>query len=624
MRILVFDTETSGLNPQWNVILQLSYQIVDSESWETVKTVNHYFSWPDDESRITPDAIRVNGLTKDVLSQKPLSDRKPALEEFVSDKDSCDLLVAHNLEFDKKFIIASCREEGVKYANSGWSQSYDTMKRTTNFCQIPKAYGTGYKWPKLIELAGCLHIDLSDIALHDSSGDVELTKRCFVQLVRSGVYSLPQQSDLTVTLHVESADELNFVVKRNGEPVSQSVIDSISKKNWNAACQELIKNWSEENEEERSSLIGIYRKSPKLKTEEDFRVAIDDIKPASYTRKAFEEQEPTRNDVREALEREAERVVTSWMFWTLKKKREEYVESRLESTYQQKLVGYKQRLARHEESEDQAEKEYNKQSLKRCEERKQKMAAIIDGSDKDLIEKEMLRIPDAMGLSFPCHTESRLEGTTISAKLSLLHPKDFPHLEGVRLTSGNYKIKEIPEKVRRNEYTACVWGAAFCAAAHCFNVSPKISDVVVEGEVDAEGSDKITLYKIAFDRSTFGAQNWEELEIGRALSLFPISEDIKKEVLDELFVKKDSEPIQESQALPNYMRDSLFNEVARFVFTEKSISTAMIQRRFELGYNRGGAIMDQLEKAGIVGPMGEDKLREVLIKDEHELERILG
>ena len=47
MRVLIFDTETSGLNPQWNVILQLSYQIVDSDSWATIKTVNHYFPWPE-------------------------------------------------------------------------------------------------------------------------------------------------------------------------------------------------------------------------------------------------------------------------------------------------------------------------------------------------------------------------------------------------------------------------------------------------------------------------------------------------------------------------------------------------------------------------------------------------
>ena len=183
MRILVFDTETSGLDPQWNVILQLSYQIVDSDSWTTIKTVNHYFSWPENKARVTQEAINVNGLTEEVLANKQLSNRKAALEEFVADKDSCDLLVAHNLEFDKKFIVASCREEGVKYASSGWSKSYDTMKRTASFCQIPKTWGNGYKWPKLTELADCLDIDYSHIALHDSSGDVELTKLCFERIV---------------------------------------------------------------------------------------------------------------------------------------------------------------------------------------------------------------------------------------------------------------------------------------------------------------------------------------------------------------------------------------------------------------------------------------------------------
>ena len=82
MRILFFDTETSGLDPQWNVILQLSYQIVDSDSWVTIKTANHYFAWPENKARVTQEAITVNGLTEEVLSGKQLSNRKTALEEF--------------------------------------------------------------------------------------------------------------------------------------------------------------------------------------------------------------------------------------------------------------------------------------------------------------------------------------------------------------------------------------------------------------------------------------------------------------------------------------------------------------------------------------------------------------
>ena len=240
MRILVFDTETSGLDPQWNVILQLSYQIVDPDSWATIKTVNLYFAWPDNKARVSEGAIRVNGLTEEVLSGKQLSNRKAALEEFVTDKDSCDLLVAHNLEFDKKFIIASCREEGVKFANSGWSQSYDTMKRTTNYCQIPKDWGNGYKWPKLTELADCLGINYSNISLHDSSGDVELTKRCFEQIIIEGLYSLPKETDITMSLHVESPDDLRYEIRKNGELIDElslTGIYGVSKKALNAARQ---------------------------------------------------------------------------------------------------------------------------------------------------------------------------------------------------------------------------------------------------------------------------------------------------------------------------------------------------------------------------------------------------
>ena len=86
MKILVFDTETTGLNPQWNVILQLSYQIVDSDTWSSIKTVNHYFSWPEDKSRVSQDAIKVNGLTEEVLSGKQLSNRKAAFEELTLEK----------------------------------------------------------------------------------------------------------------------------------------------------------------------------------------------------------------------------------------------------------------------------------------------------------------------------------------------------------------------------------------------------------------------------------------------------------------------------------------------------------------------------------------------------------
>jgi len=70
-------------------------------------------------------------------------------------------------------------------------------------------------------------------------------------------------------------------------------------------------------------------------------------------------------------------------------------------------------------------------------------------------------------------------------------------------------------------------------------------------------------------------------------------------------------------------KDELFDEAARLVVMNQLGSTSMIQRRFSVGYNRAGRIMDQLEKAGIVGSGEGSKPRQVYIQDEYTLEQLL-
>lgn len=71
-------------------------------------------------------------------------------------------------------------------------------------------------------------------------------------------------------------------------------------------------------------------------------------------------------------------------------------------------------------------------------------------------------------------------------------------------------------------------------------------------------------------------------------------------------------------------KDSLFEEAARLIVTHQSGSTSLIQRKFSIGYNRAGRLMDQLEAAGIVGPAQGSKPREVYIMDEYSLEQKLS
>jgi len=70
-------------------------------------------------------------------------------------------------------------------------------------------------------------------------------------------------------------------------------------------------------------------------------------------------------------------------------------------------------------------------------------------------------------------------------------------------------------------------------------------------------------------------------------------------------------------------RDKMFDDCARLVVNSQSGSTSMLQRKFNLGYNRAGRIMDQLEAAGVVGAASGSKPRDVLIKTEYELDQHL-
>ncbi|MBU8893478.1 MAG: DNA translocase FtsK [Bacteroidales bacterium] len=70
-------------------------------------------------------------------------------------------------------------------------------------------------------------------------------------------------------------------------------------------------------------------------------------------------------------------------------------------------------------------------------------------------------------------------------------------------------------------------------------------------------------------------------------------------------------------------RDVMFEDAARLVVRHQQGSTSLIQRKFSIGYNRAGRIIDQLEAANIVGPFEGSKARQVLFQDEYSLEQYL-
>lgn len=70
-------------------------------------------------------------------------------------------------------------------------------------------------------------------------------------------------------------------------------------------------------------------------------------------------------------------------------------------------------------------------------------------------------------------------------------------------------------------------------------------------------------------------------------------------------------------------RDPMFEEAARLIVASQKASTSDIQRKFSIGFNRAGRIVDQLEIAGIIGPNEGIKARQVMVKDDIHLDQIL-
>jgi len=195
MRIIVFDTETTGLpksrkaSPQqselWPYIVQFSWLVYDDATKE-IKSIKDYIIKLPDGMTIPEDSTKIHGIT----NEKMLAEGKPIhdiLIEFIKDYLNSQIVVAHNLEFDSKVIQAELyRNNMVNWIEKSCNIEYCTMKYgkpLTNILRPSKFNnGTYQKPPKLMELHQYLFQTVPN-NLHNSMIDVWVCFRCFHQML---------------------------------------------------------------------------------------------------------------------------------------------------------------------------------------------------------------------------------------------------------------------------------------------------------------------------------------------------------------------------------------------------------------------------------------------------------
>ena len=199
---IIFDTETTGLprdfkapvtdTSNWPRVVQIAWQL-HNDKGELVE--NKDFLVRPDGFDIPYDAESVHGISTE-LAAKYGESLEDVLAQFNSALSKAKFIVGHNVGFD--INVTGCEFVRLN-ANTPMLDMpvLDTCTEVTaNLCQLPGGRGGRFKLPTLSELHHHLFGEKFHEA-HNATADVEATTRCFLELIRSGSYSLEllQQTD---------------------------------------------------------------------------------------------------------------------------------------------------------------------------------------------------------------------------------------------------------------------------------------------------------------------------------------------------------------------------------------------------------------------------------------------
>lgn len=189
MRYLLFDTETTGLPRNWRApveqvdnwprLVQVAYLMYDESG---VKIGGDASIIIPGGYEIPSDVAVVHGITQERALREG-REVYDVLQELYEAMEACDVLVAHNMDFDSKII-------GSEFIRHGIPNIIESRKRLCTMRASADLVGIlgprGYKWPKLSELYVHLFRENFDGA-HNAEADIRATARCFWELKRRGV-----------------------------------------------------------------------------------------------------------------------------------------------------------------------------------------------------------------------------------------------------------------------------------------------------------------------------------------------------------------------------------------------------------------------------------------------------
>jgi len=263
-------------------------------------------------------------------------------------------------------------------------------------------------------------------------------------------------------------------------------------------------------EKEKEDFIEIYKGTPKIISENDWLAELKRIESEVSNKRYYLCNKPSEEECRKELLEDATKKIHSIFFWTNAKKRQDYVNQNF-STY------YSGQISNYETTKAFFEKEEAKRINDLLNERSVLTEKILPGDPEFILNSidillQNFSLPIDFSIDYQLSPDKLLD-----IDIDLPELEDLPDSKASILKSGKISIKNKTQTELKAEYAKCVCGLAFYFSGYFFNISPKISTIVVSGYT--QRIEKKTgqmkddyIFSIKIDRTTVEQLNFEIID----------------------------------------------------------------------------------------------------------------
>lgn len=379
---------------------------------------------------------------------------------------------------------------GISVGSKGYGYSFNSKGRQSKHIGIP---GTGLSYTSSNSPKKNYNKTQKQSTIHHT------TIRLHMDDDGKMVFSYPDGTEIT---------DKNLINKIKRSPEFKSEKERMQREHDQEMLDKVIEYNKTNNE-----LVNINKLcAEKIYEEQEFVNELNNLKVETYEKKKFDKVMPTEASIKDELFEKSKKEIKSLAVWTLKQKRDEYVENNYKDLYEERYSSWIKQKDEFEANEKKTEIETNEKYKEEFENNKAYLENIISG-DEECVCNEIELWFSELEMPFKCdiNYEYIKEKKLLLIDLDLPEIEDFPNKKAIQLANGNMKLQNKTQTELYNDYKNYVFGLALFIVGHIFNISPNIYNITISGYTQRRNKigdikDEY-IYSIKFERKILSQYN---------------------------------------------------------------------------------------------------------------------